>query len=65
MTEHSDVLVLFPEASSKLTELATFIEQAHEDLSDMMLVEFSAAQLRACGELTELQAQRLLERGLL
>lgn len=55
----------FPEPSPQLFELLDFLERAHEDLSDVMLVEFSTQELYGFGELSERMADRLLTRGTL
>jgi hypothetical protein len=57
--------VPFQEPSPQLFELLDFLECAHEDLSDVMIVEFSTEDLRGFGELSERMADRLLTRGAL
>ena len=64
MTEVSEPLP-FQEPSPQLFKLLDFFEQAHEDLSDVMIVEFSSSELYGFGELSERMADRLLTRGAL
>ena len=63
MTDDVFQAIPFRKPSSRLFALLDFLTEAHEDLSDMMLVEFSSEELRAFGELTPRMVDKLLTQG--